>query len=288
MPMMVVINAAAQSALRSINVAGRAMRVHFSDQCHNNVSLVFLHGDHDEALATSLADAVELAKSRSKGSELVIIGDINVDQLPVLSNDPWQHLDGREEHHAGRRALLEMFADAVRLSVHLPDRVSSLPGGRICGKATACPFTRIPIGRQKGVPSLLDYALGAAGKLQEVVVDWDLAQGDHAALIVGLSCPYKRFPRWRRSTWKCSDRAHCKAWVAQNAARNFNSVDSFHTFAKSVQAEFEQVLTRSERRKRREPEWIKQLRGQKLLQTKTRGDGCRQNSFGAGNAGCRF
>ena len=87
--MMVIVNSRLRPYKRSLVIEGRALRAHFCDRCNTNVSPVFIHGGHGDALVTSLGDAPALARSRPRGSELGVLGDINVDELPVTACDPW-------------------------------------------------------------------------------------------------------------------------------------------------------------------------------------------------------
>ena len=94
-----------------------------------NIYTLGVHGAHDELLIDTLSDLSYLIRRRPFGSKLVIAGDWNVDLLPSLSVDPWTGVDGRDEHHADRRALLEAFADSLRLKTLTPTQTNSVPGG---------------------------------------------------------------------------------------------------------------------------------------------------------------
>ena len=48
-----------------------------------------MHGSHGDSLLDSLSDVVVLVKRKPRRAELVLVGDWNVDQLPMLQCDPW-------------------------------------------------------------------------------------------------------------------------------------------------------------------------------------------------------
>ena len=86
--MTLILNNRIRSICREFSALGRAVRIHINDYKYMNTSIVFLHGGHGDALATSLADAASLLQSRPRGSIPVLMGDLNVDQLPALALDP--------------------------------------------------------------------------------------------------------------------------------------------------------------------------------------------------------
>lgn len=48
------------------------------------------------------------------------VGDSNVDPLPILSNDPFEDIVGRSDHHYGRQCILPSRADSLTVEIHLP------------------------------------------------------------------------------------------------------------------------------------------------------------------------
>ena len=96
------------------------------------------------------------ARSKPRGSETVIMGDFNADLLPLHSLDPWSDLPQRTEHHFEERHLLMALCDQFTLDVVLPDSVIGNPGGPHGAFALLTPFTRLPVGGQSCLLSLLD------------------------------------------------------------------------------------------------------------------------------------
>ena len=77
--------------VRKVVCHGRCMRVYLFDGCTVHISCVCIHGGHGEALLGSLADASLLIRSRPSGSRILMIGDQNVDQLPLDAVDFWRN-----------------------------------------------------------------------------------------------------------------------------------------------------------------------------------------------------
>ena len=262
MPMLMIVNSWARPFLKATMTEGRAMLAQFCDYCSINVSLIGLHGGHDDALPLSLADAAFLAKRRRRGSHAVFIGDFNVDQLPTMASDPWAEISNRENHHAWERAVLDEFAEAMHVGIVLPERSEGVPVSRFAEQALHTTVTRVPIGGQKGLPSLLDFCLLGEGCSGTSWLSWDVASGDHAAMFLELQCPFKVLPRWRQTHWHPSRLGHCAAWIEQNAPSDFQTTKEFHGFARKAQDNFKDNGTAKERRSRREPEHIKALRAE--------------------------
>ena len=127
---------------------------------------VGFHGAHGDALLGSLTDVVTLKKRKPRHSQLIVLGDFNVDLLPILEQDPWHDLPNRTQDHRDRRAVLENLCQALKLETAVPDLVVGSPGGPFKDAAPFVPFTRIPTGACAGqqVPSLLDYFLLPIGQ----------------------------------------------------------------------------------------------------------------------------
>ena len=96
-----------------------------------------------------------------------MLGDFNVDQLPLESTDPWHHLHDRYSHHFWERAALQNFMDVFGLQLNVPSRAEGVPGGPCAEAILTCCFSRIPEGRQQGVPSLLDYSISEPNIIED-------------------------------------------------------------------------------------------------------------------------
>ena len=180
--MTMVINTRIRRYFKCCQPRGRAMRIHLRDSRYKtDVSVIGLHGGHGAELGPSLADASSLIRSRKRGTDCIVLGDFNVDQLPVLAGDPWSGLPGRAGHHSFERNLLHAFCERFRLSVEMPKRVVGECAGEHRLVSALCPLTRIPTGEQLGVPSLLDYGLASPGIILDSAVDWEIAMADHGA-----------------------------------------------------------------------------------------------------------
>ena len=162
-PMAVVIRSRIRRFLRGCACQGRSMRIHLFDKSRLNLALVFLHGGHGDNLDSSLADTASLIKSRPRGSQPVVMGDFNVDQLPVSHYDPWSDAPERVRHHSIEQAYLSQLAGSFGLHSFLPEQVLSSPGGQWEEQAAFYPLTRCPVGDQSGLPSFIDYSMALPG-----------------------------------------------------------------------------------------------------------------------------
>ena len=165
LPMAVIIRSRIRCFLRSHACLGRSIRINLFDKSRLNLCLVFLHGGHGDNLEASLADAALLAKGRPRCSQLIIMGDFNVDQLPVAHYDPGSDAPDRMQHHRNERVNLAQFANSFGLDLALPEQVFGSPGGQWNEQAAFYPLTQCPVGQQHGLPSLLDYTLAVPGDI---------------------------------------------------------------------------------------------------------------------------
>lgn len=86
----------------------RPTRVHEGAQQQHNctvaTTLVGIHGGlTSEALESSLADSAILYRQRFRPGPGIVLGDINVDQLPISASGPFSERNGRSEHHREER-----------------------------------------------------------------------------------------------------------------------------------------------------------------------------------------
>ena len=77
--------------LRDVQLIGRARSIlvlapgahHLTN---SSLHVVGLHGSHSDALVDSVSDVVALIKRKPRFSQLIILGDWNVDLLPSMSS----------------------------------------------------------------------------------------------------------------------------------------------------------------------------------------------------------
>ena len=74
-----------------------------------------VHGAHGDALLDTLTDIVTLIRRKPRHSQLIVLGDFNIDLLPTLAQDPWSDLPERIGCHRARRTLLDTFALSLQL-----------------------------------------------------------------------------------------------------------------------------------------------------------------------------
>jgi len=219
---------------------------------------------HGDAHATSQSDVAFLIRTRPRGSQVAVVGDINVDQLPAMSGDPFTGLPNRHVHHRAERLRLDNFCDTFGLEVSIPDFVNGCPGGPFAEFCTLAPFSRIPIGLQAGtsLPSLIDYCLAQPGMLTTTSLSWDDAPADHAWLFAVFKAQSYSTRLSRKSFWKCKDQAAFSDWLSQNSPDSFSTVSEFHAFLASAQLLFADTRSCRERSCGREPFAIKATRAQ--------------------------
>ena len=80
--------------------------------------IIGVHGGRDSALEQTLLDVRMLLRRKARGSKSIVLGDWNVDWLPLDENDPYGHRDKRDERHAERRAQPTRVTDAAQLQQH--------------------------------------------------------------------------------------------------------------------------------------------------------------------------
>ena len=263
-PFCVVIRRSRVHALRSVTQCGRACRVHFADGASLNKSFVFFHGAHGDDLPDSLSDAAFLVKTRSSRSQVVVMGDFNVDFLPAFSGDPFSDQPGRSARHFDNRLLLENFLESCRLELHTPTSCAGIPPGDIPVECVGVPITRVPIGDQPGLPSWIDHC-ASDGSVSDLAIHWPSdVPSDHAGIVARCPCVARLSRQRPRSTWACDDVSAAdeaaRALAAGMDSEGFDSVNRFHDFVLRLQAAAADPRPCSLRRRFREPPAIKELR----------------------------
>ena len=155
---------------------------------YNLIYAVGIHGAHGELSVDSFLDLAWLLARRPFGSRVIIVGDWNVDLLPVLPEDPWCARPMRKSHHAGQRSQLQAFTAVRRLQTIVPKPDGSSLGGPFKAECVSSPITRIPVGEssQAVLPSTLDFAVAAEGTISDACLHWLNLSGDHALTVYTL------------------------------------------------------------------------------------------------------
>ena len=244
-------------AVQSIIWTGRAGALHLQD---NNVNIyaIGVHGGHAEFLADSLSDVAKLASHRPYGAQLLVMGDFNVDQLPVQPWDPWAQQDQRNQHHARERRWLEAMTQACNCTLYLPGCVSEAPSGQWANLCRNTGITRVPVGGQAGLPSVLDYAAATPGCIARIWGTWEGTCSDHAMIIIETKQTLEK-RRWRRTTWKCKSTLQCKKWMSEHGPSSQLGQPEIAAWLLKAQQKWEDGKSSAQRSQARVPEEVKQL-----------------------------
>jgi len=155
-----------------------------------------------------------LKRGFSFNAQGVVLADWNVDMLPNMHVDPWSHELHRWLHHYERRMTLAEWAEPFGFEFFLPERSVGLPGGIWNSEAIDCPFTRIPLGDQPGLPSCIDYVAASPNLVSSTCCDWTYSYSDHAMLVCELS-PKLAFTKRAKRIWNVRNEADCMAALGQ-------------------------------------------------------------------------
>ena len=148
----------------------------------------------------------------------------------------------------------------MEIEMQIPERSNGVPGGPYSEGALFSLISRIPVGEQAGLPSLLDFACATGGHLQSSWLDWEIALADHAALFMTLAGSFSAFQARPRRTWRCRDNDGLNEWMRSMAPESFTDINGLHSFLLEAQTNFADTRTASQRRRCREPNDIKELR----------------------------
>ena len=234
--MMLMVNQRLQKYIKSTVWRGRCGAVHLylpvSPYSFGfNIFCVGVHGAHGELFPETLADLSFLVKSRPFQSQVIILGDWNVDLLPSLACDPWGERAERSLHHLEQRVLFDTFLDQFDLHLSIPSVFDSVPGGPFGRFCFQVPITRIPVGEQinRCLPSLLDFGASSRGMIAETSLFWDGAPADHA--LVSFKCiPVFVKQAAAKTRWICTDTEECIEWLAQKSVLVLNTLEDFNSF----------------------------------------------------------
>ena len=118
---------------------------------------IFWHGAHDEDFVQSLSDMALAVKKCKNSSNVVLLGDFNVDMLPGSIGDPFADLPKRAQKHSDERLMLQQAMDACKLEFVSFGSVSGCCPDASHPSCVDLPISRIPSGNQAGTPSCLDH-----------------------------------------------------------------------------------------------------------------------------------
>ena len=262
------INRSLHRHLKDVAWNGRAGCILLENgRSRTSLFVVGVHGAHGSALLESLTDVAALCRKKPRHSQLMILGDFNIDLLPTLAQDPWHELPGRMQSHQDRRQILQTFCSSLRLQVVVPSRVVSSPGGPFRDQALYVPFTRIPIGQCAAahLPSLLDFYLISAR--QDIVtdswVDWLPAFADHALVAATVGSVVEPL-RPQRGKWHCRSWDASVDWMREHSAKanTLTDADSCNYFLLAAQDILKDDRTCAQRRHDRIPLHIRAVLSQ--------------------------
>ena len=264
-PMMFAVHRRLGRCINFVSWRGRCGAVHLiqrnaTNSLAFNIFCIGVHGAHGDLLPDTIADLAFLMKSRPFGSQVVILGDWNVDMLPTLCSDPWGDVPGRSQHHLDQRIIFDAFVEQFHLDLCLPSDFNSVPGGPFAEFCFQVPITRIPIGEQaiRCLPSLIDFGVGSRGFLTQCSLFWEGVPADHA--LIGLTCiPVFERRAAAKTRWKCTDDDVCKNWIASKKVPALQTLDSLHCFLAECQLQCADTRTCSERRQERLPMQLRDL-----------------------------
>ena len=246
-------------ALKSIVPHGRALQAYFKDDMALDLVVIGVHGGHEDSLQSSFADVSYLLRSSKRLSSKVVIGDHNIDLLPALANDPWASRTHRQQHHEQQRDYLHAFCDRSGLCINIPDQTGDPLTGPWASHNLECVFSRIPIGDQTGLPSLLDYALSSASTVSSSSLVWN-SFSDHAFLISRLHArSRKNIPRPKRS-WDYKDWEQSVDYFSAVAPDEFDSWERFHDCILDMQQTTGVSIPCKQKSRQRELTFIKDIR----------------------------
>ena len=222
-PMMFVVHRKLAPLYRQVVWSGRAGGIHLYSNSHIagshvNAIIVGLHGGHGDELHTSLMHGSHIIRKLKRGvsfnAQIAVLADWNVDMLPNMYLDPWAHHLHRWTHHYERRVILSDWAEAFGFEFCLPECSIGLPGGAWNSEAIDCPFTRIPLGDQPGLPSCIDYVASSPNFVVSTWCDWTFGFSDHAFLFSELSLKLT-FPKRGKRFWNISGESACLEVLGQ-------------------------------------------------------------------------
>ena len=213
-----------------------------------NVFVVGCHGPHGER-EDFLTDLNAILLKKPRLAKVLMLGDWNVDQLPVLQTDPFSGSRSRRKHHEEERSLLAAFVRAQGLQLRTPRPSPVSSGGSFSDFTTTTAISRIPLGEQarSQKPSCLDYAVVGAKVLKDLQLHWGCAVADHAALFATLA-EARQWEVFRNQRWRCNDLNFATRWAYDNVPERLVDFDAVSAYVGDLQAANADVMPRAQRR----------------------------------------
>ena len=245
--------------VREVKFEGRTCMVHWRLSRAQQLHTIFWHGAHNEDFVQSLSDMTFIAKRCKNSSNVVLLGDFNVDLLPNTIGDPYAGLPHRAEKHLEERLMLQQALDACRFDFIPFESVSGCTPTAVHPECAAVPITRIPLGDQHGTPACLDHVV-ARGAGVKASLWWSAIPTDHAAAVAEIDIQKQQRARFARSTWRCADARRAEEWARDNAPASFDDPIAMSLFVCKMQGLHADTNTCAQRRRHREPAAVKTLR----------------------------
>ena len=176
-----IVRESVESAFLKFTGLGRTASVIFRAASGHKLICIGAHVAHGFEAQQTLHELSAQSHVASRGDRVAIVGDLNIDLLPVSSLDPFSHLPQRQHKHRDRRSMLYTFLDSNHLCINEPAVVLSVPSDAH-DYLYFVPATRLPQGNQSGVASLLDCCLSSEGLVKNSWICWTSSPSDHAAV----------------------------------------------------------------------------------------------------------
>ena len=271
-----VVNRRFQQFVCNFEWRGRAGGLHLFNSSSNlpsidalNIIAVGIHGGHGDDLGTSLFDSSfvikKLKRRRAACADLVALGDLNVDLLPLQSFDPFCDYDERLHYDPSRHNLLHAWADQHNISVcEQPHQICGVPGGAWSEFCVGSPISRIPTGDQPGLPSLLDFVCCNPAVLFSSILCWDVHESDHALLCVTVKTRFRTSLRPKR-IWSVVCEDTCIDNMHLLNLQQLKSISSVEVSLRGMQVSFGCSTTCKQRRVERMPLDLRTLYARKAI-----------------------
>ena len=264
-PMSFIMHKDFRRYIRKSDSQGRSMSITARDPGKFEFTLIGVHGGHGDTLHASLGDAAALYRRAPSTAYKYLVGDWNVDLLPLRGDDPYRELLGREDHHGEQRRALHSLLDAFDIAIHQPTVSHGSPGGSRASEVINSIVSRVPLGAQSEKPSLLDFCVTKAETNVQTELFWLNDKSDHAALRCVLPGQFRKKTKRGRTTWRCSSWNAAISHVNSLRLECFKNADEFSETVKGIMVAVGDGRSAAARRKTREPPVIKDLR--RLLRT---------------------
>ena len=252
-PMQWIVNSKFKASMVSCKWLGRSGALTLGSTC-----LVGTHNAHGDSLVTSLLQTAALVRQRPWNTSPIVIGDHNIDLLPVSAADPFAETQLRAGKHLQERSLLYAWLQSTGLSVNMPHGCLNAPQGKWHDACYMAPISRIAGEASGTLPALLDYACEKSGQIKSSWLSWSCAPGDHAALIVEIGAPLEA-RKWTKSHWIVTDPVACRTFMQEHLKTMPTTLRNFQDTVRLAQNMFADQRTCKSRSAERFPEQAKAL-----------------------------